>query len=62
MQKRCLIKTMYSRARQLEIAIFVYSLARGSRPVYHMREDSRSRIRRVGSSHQVFRKGTISSF
>jgi len=50
-----------SRARQLKIAVSVYSLARGSRPAYHARENSWSRIR-VGSNHLVFRKGTTLLF
>jgi len=45
------MKIMHLRASKLEIAVSVYSLARGLRPVYHMREDSRSRIRRVGSGY-----------
>ena len=56
------MKITYSRARRLEISVSVYSLARGSRPVYRMREDSRSRIRRVGSSHRIFGEGAVSSF
>jgi len=35
---------MRSRAKQLRIAISIYSPARGSRPIYHAKEDSRSRI------------------
>jgi len=45
------MKITHSRARRLKIAVSVYSPARGLRPVYHTREDSRSRIRRVGSDH-----------
>jgi len=45
------MKITHSRVRQLEITVFVYSPERGSRPIYHMREDSRSRIRRAGSGH-----------
>jgi len=45
------MKITYLRARQLRIAISIYSPVRGLRPVYHMREDSRSRIRKVGSSY-----------
>jgi len=55
------MKIMHSRARQLEIAVSVYSLARGSRPTYCAREDSWSKVRRVGSSHLVFGKGATSS-
>jgi len=53
------MKITYSRARQLEITIFIYSLARNSRPTYCVKEDSQSRIRRVASSHLVFGKGAI---
>jgi len=56
------MKITHSRASKIEIAVSVYSLARGLRPVYCMREDSRSRIRRVGSSYKMFRKGTVLSF
>ena len=45
------MKITHSRARRLEITVSIYSLARDLRPVYHTREDSRSRIRRAGSSH-----------
>ena len=56
------MKITHSRARRLEITISVYSPARGLRPVYCMREDSRSRIRRAESGHRVFGKGAISLF
>jgi len=56
------MKITHSRARQLKIAISIYSPARGSRPTYHAREDFQSRIRRVESSYLVFRKGAVSSF
>jgi len=56
------MKITHPRARQLEIAIFVYSLARGLRPAYYAREESRSRTRRAGSSHLVFGKNTILLF
>jgi len=56
------MKIMHSRASKLEIAVSVYSLERGLRSVYCMREDSRSRIRRVGSGYRMFRKGTVLSF
>jgi len=50
------------RARQLEIAIFFYSLARGSRPTYCARENSWSRTKRVESSHLVFERSAVLSF
>ena len=56
------MKVMHSRARQLKIVIFFYSLVRGLRPIYYIREDSWSRTRRVGSSHLVFGRSDISSF
>jgi len=56
------MKIMHSRARQLKIVVSFYSPAKGLRPAYCAREDSRSRTRRVGSSHLVFKKGTVSSF
>ena len=59
---RDLIKTACLRARRLEIAIYLYSLARGLRPVYHVKEDSRSRVRRAGSSHQVFGRDAASLY
>jgi len=42
------------KATQLEITIFFYSLARGSRPDYCAEEDSESRDRGLGSGHLVF--------
>ena len=61
-QKGGQTKITGSRARQLKIAIFFYSLARGSRPAYCARENSWSRTRKVGSSCLVFRRSAISSF
>jgi len=46
---RDLMKTACLRARQLEIATYLYSLVRGLRPVYHAKEDSQSRVRRSSS-------------
>jgi len=56
------MKIMGLRARQLKIAISIYSPARGSRFICHAREDSRSRTRRVGSDRLVVRKSVVSSF
>jgi len=53
---------MHSRARRLKIAIFLYSLSKGSGAIYYLEKNPRSRIRGVGSSSQVIRRGTISSF
>jgi len=47
---------MCSRARQLEIAISIYSPARGSRPDHHVEKNSWSRVRGSESDHPVFRK------
>jgi len=55
------MKIMCLRARQLEIAISVYSPARGSRSGHCVREDSWSRTRRVRSSHSVLGRSTVSS-
>jgi len=43
------MKTKCLRARQLKIAASLYSLARGSRIVYYVKEASWSRVRRAGS-------------
>jgi len=47
---------MHSRARRLEIAVSIYSPARGSRPDYRIEKDSGSRVRGLRSGHLVFRK------
>jgi len=46
-----LMKIIYSRARQLETAAFLYSPARGLRTVYYVKEDSWSRVRRAESGY-----------
>jgi len=56
------MKVRCSRARQLEIAVLFYSPTRGSRLIYCLEKNPRSRTKRIGSSHLVFGKGTISSF
>jgi len=56
------MKTTCSRARQLEITVFFYSPARGSRTAYYVRDNFWSRVRRVGSGHPVFRKSATSLF
>jgi len=48
--------------KRLEIAVSFYSPARGLRPVYCVREDSRSRTRRVGSGYPVFGRSAVSLF
>jgi len=45
------MKTMCLRARQLKTAAFLYSLTRGSRTVYYVKEDSQSRVRRAESGY-----------
>jgi len=47
------------RARCLEIAVSVYSLVRGSRPGYCVREDFCSRTREVRSGCPMFGRGAI---
>ena len=56
------MKVMHLRARQLEIAVHFYSPTRGSRPIYCLEKNPRSRTRKVGSSHLVFGKGTVLLF
>jgi len=56
------MKTMRSRARRLEIATSLYSLAKGLRAIYCLEKNPRSRIRGVGSGSQVIGRGAISSF
>jgi len=53
------MKTMYLRARQLEIAVSFYGLSKGSRAIYCLEKNPGSRIREVGSSSQVIRRDTI---
>jgi len=50
------MKIIYSRTRRLKIAVSIYSLVRGLRPDHHMREDSWSRVRGLGSGYLVFRR------
>jgi len=50
------------RARWLKIAISLYILSKGSRAIYYLEKNPRSRIRGVGSSSQVIKRGTISLF
>jgi len=47
---------MCSRARQLEIVVSIYSLAKGLRPDHWAEKDSGSRVRGSGSGHPVFGK------
>ena len=61
-QRRGLIKTTHSRARQLEIAASLYGLSKDLRATYYSEKNPRSRIRGVGSGSQVIRRGTILSF
>ena len=56
------MKTMCLRARQLKIAICLYSPSKGSRAIYCLEKIPRSRIRGVGSGSQVIGRGTILSF
>ena len=45
------MKITHLRTTQFKITVSVYSPARGSRPIYCMRENSRSKIRRVRSGY-----------
>jgi len=56
------MKTMYSRARQLEIAVSLYSPSKGSRAIYYSEKIPRSRIRGVGSGSQVIERSAVSLF
>jgi len=56
------MKTTRSRARQLEIAASLYSLAKGSRAIHCLEKNPWSRIREVGSGSQVIGKSAVSSF
>ena len=56
------MKTMCSRARQLEITTSLYGLSKGSRAIYCLEKIPRSRIRGVESSSQVIRRGAVSLF
>jgi len=53
---------MCSRARQLEIAASLYSLAKGLRAIYCLEKNPWSRIRGVESGSQVIGRGAVSSF
>jgi len=53
---------MCSRTKQLKIIASLYSPLKGSRAIYHIEGNFRSRIRGVKSSCQVLGKDTISSF
>jgi len=56
------MKTTHLRAKQLEIVTSLYGPAKGSRAIYCLEKNPRSRIRGVGSGSQVIRRDTISSF
>jgi len=53
---------MYLRAKQLEIAAFLYSPSKGLRTIYYLEKSPRSRIRGVGSGSQVIGRDAILSF
>jgi len=50
------------RAKRLKIAIVLYSPSKGSRTIYCLEKNPRSRIRGVGSGSQVIGRGAVSSF
>jgi len=56
------MKTTCLRARQLKITTSLYSLAKGSRAIYCLEKNLRSRIKGVGSGSQVIGRGVILSF
>ena len=56
------MKTICSRARQLKIAVSLYSLSKGSRVIYCSEKIPRSMIKGVGSGSQVIRRSAVSSF
>jgi len=56
------MKITCSRARQLEIAASLYGPLKGSRATYCLEKNSRSKIKGIGSSSQVIRRGAVSSF
>jgi len=56
------MKTMYSRARQLEIVTSLYSPEKGLRAIHCLEKNPQSRIRGVGSGSQVIGRGAVLSF
>ena len=56
------MKTMYLRARRLEITASLYNPAKGLRAIHCLEKNTQSRIRGVGSGSQVIGRGAISSF
>jgi len=56
------MKTTCSRARRLEIVVSFYGPSKGSRAIYCLEKNPRSRIREVGSSSQVIGRDAVSSF
>jgi len=56
------MKIMCLRARQLKITASLYGLSKGSRAIYCLEKNPRSRIRGVGSDSQVIGRGAVSSF
>jgi len=56
------MKTTRLKARRLEIAASLYSLAKGLRAIHYLEKNTWSRIRGVGSGSQVIGRGAISLF
>ena len=56
------MKTICLRARRLEITTSLYGPAKGLRAIHCLEKNTWSRIREVGSSSQVIRRGAVSSF
>ena len=56
------MKTTRSKARRLEIAASLYSLAKGLRAIHCLEKNPQSRIRGVGSGSQVIGRDAVLSF
>jgi len=56
------MKTMYSRARRLEITTSLYSPAKDSGAIHCLEKNPQSRIRGVESGSQVIGRDAVSSF
>jgi len=56
------MKTICLRARQLEITTSLYGPSKGSRAIYCSEKIPRNRIKGVGNSSQVIRRGAVLLF
>jgi len=57
-----LIKTIYLKARGLEITASLYSPLKGLRAIYYIEKDSMSRVRGAGNGCQMLRRNVILLF